>query len=78
MARSGQPTTAWSTIFYLFLLFVAPLAFIHSASAAAESNETSEQANYGTGECFHERKLHFFHWNILCCLMMARMFQDCG
>lgn len=45
MARSGK--TAWSTIFYLFLLFVAPLAFFNSASA--ESNETSaDKEDYGT------------------------------
>jgi len=39
---SGKPV-AWSTFFYLFLLFVAPLALI--GTAHADSNETTE--NYG-------------------------------
>ncbi|KAK6526127.1 ATPase with role in protein import into the ER [Arthrobotrys megalospora] len=38
--------SAWSTFFYLFLLFVAPLALI--GTAHADANETKEAENYGT------------------------------
>ncbi|KAK6537196.1 ATPase with role in protein import into the ER [Orbilia ellipsospora] len=38
--------SAWSTLFYLFLLFVAPLALI--GTAHADANETKEAESYGT------------------------------
>lgn len=44
--RSGaaKPFTAWTTIFYLLLVFIAPLALLGTAHA-----EDSVQDNYGTG-----------------------------
>ncbi|KAF3170549.1 ATPase with role in protein import into the ER [Orbilia oligospora] len=39
--------SAWSTLFYLFLLFVAPLALIGTAHADANTNETAAES-YGT------------------------------
>ncbi|KAF3903274.1 hypothetical protein ABW20_dc0108888 [Dactylellina cionopaga] len=44
MARQSG-LSAWSTLFYLFLLFVAPLALI--GTAQADANETKEAENYG-------------------------------
>ncbi|KAF3316615.1 ATPase with role in protein import into the ER [Orbilia oligospora] len=38
--------SAWSTLFYLFLLFVAPLALIGTAHADANTNDTAD--SYGT------------------------------
>lgn len=45
--RSGaaKPFTAWTTIFYLLLVFIAPLALLGTAHA----QEESVQDNYGTG-----------------------------
>lgn len=45
--RSGaaKPFTAWTTIFYLLLVFIAPLALLGTAHA----EEESVQDNYGTG-----------------------------
>src|SRR6266480_7413984 len=48
MAGRGGKPFAWSTIFYLFLLFVAPLALI--GTAQADSNQTTDAENYGTGK----------------------------
>lgn len=47
-SRSGaaKPYTAWTTIFYLLLVFIAPLAF--SGSAHAE-DDSSLNESYGTG-----------------------------
>jgi heat shock protein 5 len=47
-ARSAQGSKpfAWSTILYLLLVFVAPLAFVNTAHA----QESSDAANYGHGE----------------------------
>lgn len=38
---------AWTTIFYLLLVFIAPLTLL--GTAHAEENETNVQENYGTG-----------------------------
>ncbi|KAI9818888.1 MAG: ATPase with role in protein import into the ER [Pycnora praestabilis] len=50
MARRSRTGTsspvAWSTIFYLLLVFVAPLAFLNTASA--QDDQTPLQENYGT------------------------------
>ncbi|KAJ6256212.1 Endoplasmic reticulum chaperone [Drechslerella dactyloides] len=46
MAARRTGFSAWSTLFYLFLLFVAPLALI--GTAHADANETKEAENYGT------------------------------
>lgn len=43
---AAKPYTAWTTIFYLLLVFIAPLAFLGSAHAEEDS---SPQENYGTG-----------------------------
>ena len=45
-SRNGaaKPFTAWTTIFYLLLVFIAPLAFFGTAHA----EEDSVQDNYGT------------------------------
>ncbi|KAB8262702.1 heat shock protein 70 family [Aspergillus pseudonomiae] len=45
-SRNGaaKPFTAWTTIFYLLLVFIAPLAFFGTAHA----QEDSVQDNYGT------------------------------
>lgn len=43
----AKPYTAWSAIFYLLLVFIAPLAFL--GSAHAESGDSSPQESYGTG-----------------------------
>lgn len=44
--RSGaaKPFAAWSTIFYLLLVFIAPLAMLGTAHA----QEDSVEENYGT------------------------------
>ncbi|RLL99621.1 hypothetical protein CFD26_108229 [Aspergillus turcosus] len=45
-SRNGaaKPLTAWTTVFYLLLVFIAPLAFLGTAHA----EEESVQDNYGT------------------------------
>ncbi|RHZ63364.1 hypothetical protein CDV55_106938 [Aspergillus turcosus] len=45
-SRNGaaKPFTAWTTVFYLLLVFIAPLAFLGTAHA----EEDSVQDNYGT------------------------------
>ncbi|KAK9602321.1 ATPase with role in protein import into the ER [Aspergillus fumigatus] len=45
-SRNGaaKPFTAWTTVFYLLLVFIAPLAFFGTAHA----EEDSVQENYGT------------------------------
>ncbi|KAB8072246.1 heat shock protein 70 family [Aspergillus leporis] len=40
---AAKPFTAWTTVFYLLLVFIAPLAFLGTAHA-----EESVQENYGT------------------------------
>lgn len=47
LSRNGaaKPFTAWTTVFYLLLVFIAPLAFFGTAHA----EEDSVQENYGTG-----------------------------
>ena len=49
MARSASTTFQWTTLFYLLLLFVCPLALIGSVNAAEQSpmNE-SAQPDVGT------------------------------
>nr|pir dnaK-type molecular chaperone BiP [imported] - Aspergillus awamori [Aspergillus awamori]CAA73106.1 BiP protein [Aspergillus awamori] len=42
---AAKPFTAWTTIFYLLLVFIAPLAFFGTAHA---QDETSPQESYGT------------------------------
>ncbi|GAQ42284.1 ATPase with role in protein import into the ER [Aspergillus tubingensis] len=42
---AAKPFTAWTTIFYLLLVFIAPLAFFGTAHA---QDETSPQDSYGT------------------------------
>lgn len=44
---AAKPFTAWTTIFYLLLVFIAPLAFFGTAHA---QDETSPQDSYGTGK----------------------------
>ncbi|PYI18423.1 putative ER Hsp70 chaperone BiP [Aspergillus violaceofuscus CBS 115571] len=46
-ARQGaaKPFTAWTTVFYLLLVFIAPLAFLGTAHA---QDDSSVQDNYGT------------------------------
>ncbi|SLM36983.1 glucose-regulated protein [Lasallia pustulata] len=49
MARrscQGSSPFAWSTVFYLLLVFIAPLAFLNTASA--QNDQTVLQENYGT------------------------------
>lgn len=48
--RSGAstPFAAWTTVFYLLLVFIAPFAFMGSAHA----QEETPQENYGTGMHF--------------------------
>lgn len=43
---ASSPFTAWTTIFYLLLVFIAPFALLGSAHA---QEEDSPQENYGTG-----------------------------
>ncbi|MCJ1301721.1 ATPase with role in protein import into the ER [Hypocenomyce scalaris] len=45
-SRQGSSPFAWSTVFYLLLVFVAPLAFLNTASA--QNDQTVLQENYGT------------------------------
>lgn len=49
-SRSGasKPFTAWTTVLYLLLVFIAPLAFFGTAHA----EEETPQENYGTGMLF--------------------------
>ncbi|PYH91418.1 dnaK-type molecular chaperone bipA [Aspergillus ellipticus CBS 707.79] len=42
---AAKPFTAWTTIFYLLLVFIAPLAFLGTAHA---QDENSTQESYGT------------------------------
>ncbi|KAI9376564.1 78 kDa glucose-regulated protein [Aspergillus egyptiacus] len=42
---AAKPFTAWTTVFYLLLVFIAPLAFFGSAHA---QDDSSVQDNYGT------------------------------
>jgi heat shock protein 5 len=44
-SRLGSTPTAWSTIFYLLLVFIAPLAFINTATA---NDANSIRESYGT------------------------------
>lgn len=39
---------AWTTVLYLLLVFIAPLALL--GTAHAEEGEAAEQDNYGTGK----------------------------
>jgi heat shock protein 5 len=43
---AAKPFAAWTTIFYLLLVFIAPLAFF--GSAHAQDDDSSVQENYGT------------------------------
>ena len=45
--RSGasKPFTAWTTVLYLLLVFIAPLAFL--GTAHAEEGQAPIQENYG-------------------------------
>jgi heat shock protein 5 len=45
MARSRGPSSQWTTVLYLLLIFVAPLAFLSSVRA---EEQTPLQENYGT------------------------------
>lgn len=42
---AAKPFAAWTTVFYLLLVFIAPLAFFGSAHAQADD---AVQDNYGT------------------------------
>ncbi|RAH39795.1 Hsp70 family ATPase KAR2 [Aspergillus brunneoviolaceus CBS 621.78] len=42
---AAKPFTAWTTVFYLLLVFIAPLAFLGTAHA---QDDSSVQDNYGT------------------------------
>jgi hypothetical protein len=44
---ASTPFTAWTTIFYLLLVFIAPFALLGSAHA---QEDESPQENYGTGK----------------------------
>ncbi|KAI9894004.1 MAG: ATPase with role in protein import into the ER [Vezdaea aestivalis] len=48
LRAGGSSPAAWSTIFYLVLVLVAPLAFMKSAKA---DDQTPIQQNYGKGQC---------------------------
>ena len=48
-SRSGGSPVAWSTIFYLLLVFVAPLAFMNTARADDQVPMQEKAENYGTG-----------------------------
>ncbi|BDD62897.1 ATPase with role in protein import into the ER [Monascus purpureus] len=43
--NASKPFTAWTTIFYLLLVFIAPLAFL--GTAHAEKDQAPLQENYG-------------------------------
>lgn len=45
-----KPFTAWTTIFYLLLVFIAPLALLGTAHA---EEDATPQENYGTGTFSH-------------------------
>lgn len=49
-SRQGSSPFAWSTVFYLLLVFIAPLAFTNTANA--QNDQTVLQENYGTGKDF--------------------------
>src|SRR6266516_1086997 len=46
--RDSSSPVAWSTLFYLLLVFIAPFAFLNTASA--EEQQELGNNNYGTGE----------------------------
>ena len=51
MARRGHSTSAafqWTTIFYLLLIFICPLALIGTAQAQDQAPLNDSDANYGT------------------------------
>ena len=47
-SRGASSPFAWSTVFYLLLIFIAPLAFINTASAQDEQKPLQEI--HGDGE----------------------------
>lgn len=53
-SRLGSTPTAWSTIFYLLLVFIAPLAFINTAKAG---DADSIRESYGTGKPTSHKRL---------------------
>lgn len=46
-SRSRGGSTTWTTLLYLLLVFVAPLAFLGTAKAAEDQKPLQE---YGTGK----------------------------
>jgi heat shock protein 5 len=51
MARRGHSKSSafqWTTIFYLLLVFICPLALIGSVNAQDQSASNDTEANYGT------------------------------
>ena len=58
-SRKASAPSAWSAVFYLLLAFVAPLAFLGTASAQEDVNAQND--SYGTGAyiCSHpEARCH--------------------
>lgn len=68
MARrsgSGASPAAWTTVFYLLLLFIAPLAFLNTANAEADQKPLQDNTteNYGTGKALLDRCIQIYrHW----------------
>lgn len=48
LSRGGSTPFAWTAVFYLLLVFVAPLAFLHTASAQDEQAPIREDLGDGT------------------------------
>jgi hypothetical protein len=46
-SRQGSTPFRWTTVFYLFLVLVFPLAFMNTAHA----QEEAKAEKYGDGEC---------------------------
>jgi heat shock protein 5 len=47
-SRRASAPTAWTTALYLLLIFIAPLAFLNTASA----DQDVSKENYGPGMSF--------------------------
>lgn len=47
-SRGGTSPFAWSTVFYLLLVFIAPLAFLGTASAQDDQAPLQEPMGNGT------------------------------
>lgn len=72
MAGRSKPSSApfaWTTVFYLLLVFIAPLALLQPAHAQDEQAPLGEdqRQDLGTGTSFLDEQDFRDVWYLVCC-----------